>query len=101
MPSAIKPNKFFSAVFKGEKEIGKAEPTVEEKILAAGAKTAFWKTLKGIMEEVAANLDQINEAMIAKGASHEEIGENAVVISLSKGVIKRIIDKVQDAKQEG
>lgn len=86
-------------VFKGEKEIN-VEPSDEEKILATGAKTAFWKVLKDFIEDVTENLDEMNDTAISQGADYEEVGKNTIVISLSKGIIKRIIDKVQDAKGE-
>ena len=75
------------------------EFTVEEKILAAGAEQAFWKTLKKHFESSIQQLEQINEAAISSGSNKELIGENAIVISLVKGVLNKIVNVVQDAKE--
>jgi len=75
------------------------EATVEEKILAAGADQMFWKTLKTYFDNSIQQLEQINEAAIAGGMSLEEIGRNALVISQVKGVLRKIMNVVQDAKE--
>lgn len=75
------------------------EPTVEEGILAVGAEKVFWKTLKKHFDDQIRAIEQINEAAIASGMSFEEIGRNALVISQVKGVIRKIVDKVEDAKE--
>jgi len=98
---AIKPDRFFSniATFVKEKEVEVKGLTDEEKILARGANTSFWKVLKDYIGEVVESLDLINEMAIDKGSEFEEVGKNTVVISLAKGVIKKIIDRVEDAKE--
>ena len=98
--SAIKPNIFSNLpVFKGEKEVEVEGITDQEKILGTGSNTAFWKVLKAYMEEVAGNLDSVSDLVIAQGGNYEEVGKNAIVVSLAKGIIKRIINKVDDSKQ--
>jgi len=98
---AVKPDRFFSNLpaFLGEKEVKKGELADEEKILGTGANTAFWKTLKDFIEEVSRNLDEVNEVAISQGANYEEVGKNTIVISLAKGIIKKIIDRVEDARE--
>jgi len=98
---AIKPDKFFSNLpaFIKEKEAEGKGLTDEEKILGSGANTSFWQTLKSFIEEVTENLDEVNEMAISQGSGYEEIGKNTIVISLAKGIIKRIIDRVGDAKE--
>ena len=75
------------------------EATVEEKILAAGADQIFWKTLKTYFDNSIQQLEQINEAAIAGGMPLEEIGRNALVISQVKGVLRKIVNVVGDAKE--
>jgi hypothetical protein len=70
----------------------------EEKILAAGSEQAFWITLKKHFDNAIMQLEQINENAIAQGITEIEIGKNAIVISLTKGVLRKIENVVQDAK---
>jgi len=99
---AIKPDKVFfnlPSLVKKDKVAKKKGATDEERALALLADTDGWGFLKKVIDRAIKDLDQINEQAIARGASREEIGENAIVISLAKGVIKQIVDKVQDAKE--
>ena len=73
--------------------------TEEEKILATGAGNAFWKTLRKHIESEMLLLDQISEQAIESGAPLEEIGRNTIVISQVKGVLNRIFNVVEDAKE--
>ena len=75
------------------------EITVEEKILAAGAEQLFWKTLKKHFDNAILQLDQINEQAISNGMPLEEIGRNTLVISQVKGVLRKIINVVEDSKE--
>lgn len=96
---AVRPNSFFSVpAFVTNEEAKKEGLTDEERILAAGAATEFWRTLKSYINEVTAQLDQVNEAAIASGESLDKIGQNTVVLSITKGVLRQIFEKVQDAK---
>jgi hypothetical protein len=95
---ALKPAIFNIPAFAQEKKSDIEEMTQDEKVLAAGADQAFWRTLKRYFEDVINQLDQVNEAAMAQGLPLEEIGRNAIVISQVKGVLKRVVDVVQDAK---
>jgi len=75
------------------------EATVEEKILATGADQIFWKTLKTYFDNSIQQLEQINESAIAQGMPLDEIGRNALVISQVKGVLRKIVNVVEDAKE--
>jgi len=98
---AIKPDKFFTNIqsLVGEKRAEKAGLTEEERVLYSGSKTAFWKTLKGYIEDLTNELDKVNESAIETGASLEDIGRNTIVVSLAKGIIKKLVNKVEDAKE--
>ena len=73
--------------------------TGEEQSLVALSHHAGWIILREYIDSLVKDLDNGTEQSIAQGFSLEEIGRNAVVINLAKGVIKRILDKVDDATQ--
>lgn len=75
------------------------EDDVREKILATGAENQFWKILKEHFDNSIQQLEAINEAAMANGMPLEEIGRNALVISQVKGVLRKIINVVEDAKE--
>lgn len=83
--------------FIDSKEADKQGVTAEEQILAAGAGQQFWKLLKEHIDNSIEQLEQINEAAIAQGMPLEEIGRNTLVISQTKGVIRKIFNIVDDA----
>jgi hypothetical protein len=95
---AIRPNFFALPTFVRDEEAKKKGLTDEERILAAGAETDFWRTLKIRVDQVIAEMDQINEQAMTQGASLEEIGRNTVVTNLTKGTLKRIFNIVEDAR---
>lgn len=82
-----------------DKKEGIEEITQDEKIFAAGAENAFWRTLKKHFDESIRQLDLVNENAISQGMPMEEIGRNAIVISQVKGVLNKIINVVEDAKE--
>jgi len=96
---ALKPEIFNIPHFIEQKKTDIEVLTQDEKILAAGADNAFWRTLKKYFDESLAQLDSINDAAIAEGLPMEEIGRNAIVISQVKGVLNKISNVVQDAKE--
>lgn len=95
---ALRPQSFTMQSFIKE-EKPQMEFTVEEEILAAGADKMFWKTLKKHFESNVEQLELMNETAIANGLPFDEIGRNALVISQVKGVLRKIINTVEDAKE--
>lgn len=98
---AVRPDKYFSSlpsVIKDE-EAKKKGTTEEERALMALSETFGWKILTEYIDRLVDDLDDVNNQAIANGATFEEIGRNTLVINLAKGVIKRIKDKVADAKE--
>jgi len=94
--TAIKPNVFIN-VPALKKVMDVEGVTDEETSLYAMAVTSGWKVFKDLAERVSLELNGVNNEAIANGATMEKIGENAVVISLAQDVIKRLLNKVDDA----
>lgn len=99
--AAIKPNSIFNNLASFERESQESADTIsdEEKAIATLANTAGWRALKGFIQSVNGDLDNINATAIENGASFEELGRNVLVVNLTKGVIQRILDKVDDCKE--
>jgi hypothetical protein len=95
---ALRPESFGLKSFIQEKP-PEVDPTAEETILAAGADKVFWKTLHKHFDNSIQQLEQINEQAIANGMPFDEIGRNALVISQVKGVLRKIINGVEDARE--
>jgi hypothetical protein len=94
---ALRPTVSFKDFLLSKKEV--IDETAEEQILANGAANTFWAILKDRFIDAMHQLDQVNETAIASGAEPKQIGENAIVISQVKGVLKQIINVVEDAKE--
>lgn len=93
---ALKPNSFTIAGYLQEEE-SHEEPSVEEGILSTGKDKIFWKTLRKHFDKSIYDLEMMNEQAIAAGLPFDEIGRNALVISQVKGVLRKIINVVEDA----
>lgn len=96
---ALRPQAFNLKSFIEEKKTDEETITDAEKILGAGADKAFWKTLRKYIDEQIGQLEQINEQAIAGGMPFDEIGKNALVISQVKGILRKIINAVEDARE--
>lgn len=82
-----------------EEEAKKAGVTVEERHLYSLVGHQGWEILEDYTQSLLKDLDNVTEAAMAQGLSLEEIGRNALVANLAKGIVKRILEKVQDAKE--
>lgn len=96
---AIRPEIFNLKAFQRDERTDEEVLTDEEKTLAHGSRTAFWRILKRHIDNVTEELDSMTMESVASGASLEEIGRNTVVVNLTKGVLRRIFEKVEDAKE--
>lgn len=97
MNEAIKPETFNIQGFIQDKKADKKGVSAEEQVLATGANNPFWRALQKHVDNQLEQLDAIQDAAIASGMATEEIGRNAIVISQTKGVIKKIFNVVTDA----
>lgn len=94
---ASRPGIFNLRSFQTDERTDEEILTDEEKVLAVGSRSAFWKVLKKHIDNCIAELDQINESAMESGLSLEEIGRNTVVIGQTKGLIRNIFNKIGDA----
>ena len=95
---AIKPD-FFVNVPSLAKTGGNEALTEEELALHAMSQTAGWKIFKDIAISVTSELGGINKLAISQGLPLDEIGRNAVVVSLAQEAIERLLNKVADASE--
>ncbi len=97
---ALKPEAFnLSSYIKQDNFDQEVDPTEEEIILATGADKAFWITLKKHIESAVNQLENLNEEAMSGGMPLEEIGRNAIVMSQVKGIIRKIVNLVEDARE--
>ena len=59
-----------------------------------------WKILNKFINNLKDNLDNINKLKIENGASFEEVGQNSIVITLTKEYLTLVQNKVNDARSE-
>jgi hypothetical protein len=99
--TALKPDFFMSSMpsMVADKKAREKGVTKEERQLYAMSNSTGWQVLKGYINNVIEDLNKINEAAIEKGATFDVIGQNAVVINLARALIRRILVKVEDAKE--
>jgi len=100
MKQALRPE-FFSnlkTIVEDQKAKAKGVST-EEQLLFSLSNHAGWRILNEYIDNIIRDLDKGTATAMAQGLPFEEIGRNAVVIDLAKGVIKNIQDKVNDARE--
>jgi len=98
--TAVKPNFFNQFISLKEKELAKKAGVNEEELAYYSmSKTLGWKHFKNLANHLIEELDQLNEQAIAKGANYEELGKNTIVVSLTKGIIRRLLNKVEDIRE--
>jgi hypothetical protein len=96
---AIRPNFFnnLPTIIRDQqaKEKGVSE---EELQLYALSQSGGWRILREYTDGLLKDLDQVTTTAMQQGMAFEEIGRNAIVANLAKGVITRILQKVEDAR---
>ena len=99
--NALAPDFFFNSLpsMQADVEAEKKGATDEERALFALKQMKGWVILKDFIENIHSDLNNVNKTAIASGASLEEIGRNAIVISMTQEIIERILNKVSDATE--
>jgi len=95
---ALKPQ--FNVNIAKDQEVKETGATDEERHLYHVSQTAGWRILETFIQEQIDELDNISEKAMEAGQNFEEIGKNTIVANLAKGVIKRILNKVKDAREQ-
>lgn len=99
---ALKPSGFFSGLPKSVNPAVKDDIVSigdEERSLAALSNHSGWTVLKTFIDRQLDDLDEVTNAGMIQGLSLEDIGRNALVANLTKGIVKRIKQKVEDARE--
>lgn len=76
----------------------KAKVTDEEMHLYSMSQSAGWGIFNKTVEQLLEELDGMNVRAMENGMSFEEIGRNTIIINYTKGLIKRLTNKVNDAR---
>lgn len=71
----------------------------EEKHLYALSNHAGWKVLSEYIDNLLEELDNKNAEAMNSGATFDMIGQNTIIITTVKGIIKSMQNKIQDAKE--
>jgi len=96
---AIRPSFIKLPILEVDKEAERRGASDEERVLYAMSKSAGWKAFNDLAQQALIELDNINTQAIQAGATYEELGRNTLVISFTKDIINRLINKVEDAKE--
>lgn len=97
--SAIKSDFFSTMPSLNQEKQMKHDVTDEERLLYSLSQQGGWRVLKTYINEILTDLDGATSQAMASGLPFEEIGRNAVVVSLAKDIIKKIVNKTEDAKE--
>jgi hypothetical protein len=95
---ALRPG-FNVPITKVDIEVEKKGVSEEEIALYKLSLTNGWKILEEFMDGQLSELEDVNAKAVSSGLSFEEIGKNAMILIMTKGIIKRVKDKVGDAKE--
>ena len=96
--TATRPDFFVNLPVK-EEEADEKGVTDNEKFLYGMTQNAGWEVFTKKKDELLKDMESFQEVAISTGAKEEEIGKNAIIISMVKGVINRLWTVVDDAKE--
>lgn len=98
--TAIKPDFFAHFESLKRKAVAqKAGVSEEELALYHMSQSEGWQHFNKEVSRLLEEMDALNDAAITTSVTLEDIGRNTMVISLAKGIIKRLVNKVLDAKE--
>lgn len=99
MAKAIRPDFMNLPSLKLDGEAKEKGATEEERALYGMYNTGGWKLFEERAEKLISDMEQLNDVAVANGLPYEELGKNTVVISLAKGVLRKLLNLVSDAKE--
>lgn len=99
--TAVRPDFFanFASLKKKEDELNKKGITEEEQAYYSMSLSKGWQLFSNDAQNLLKELDLFVDNAVIAGLSREEIGEKTIVVSLAKGVIRRLLEKVEDCKE--
>jgi hypothetical protein len=100
MKTAIRPDFYFKqmpSLKQVESEAQKSGASEEEMMIYTMSQMAGWRIMDEFISKLIKDLDTVNKQAIANGEEREEIGRNAVVVSLTQDILNRLQLKVLDA----
>jgi hypothetical protein len=80
-------------------EVNRKEIDKEDQALSNLSHVEGWNILTAFIEDQIEEIDGLVATAIAGGLDYEEIGKKTIVATLAKSYIRKILDKVNDAKQ--
>lgn len=100
MKTAIRPDFYFKqmpSLQEADNQAQKNGASEEERMIFAMSQMAGWKIMEDFINQMIKDLDNINKEAIANGAELEDIGRNAIVVSLTQDILNKLQLKVSDA----
>lgn len=82
-----------------EKQASAKTLSDDERFLYSLSQTPGWRIVSEYAQGLLRDLETVTDSAMAQGLSFEEIGRNAIVASLAKGVIIKLLQRVDDAKE--
>jgi hypothetical protein len=99
--TAIRPNYFNEfANVEAILKVPKGKDPEQEALLSLSNHSG-WQVLKQYIERIMEELDNLTKTQMAQGVSFEEIGRSTVVKEITKDALRRIIQRVEDARESG
>lgn len=95
--SAIKPSFYEPLAQVQEQEAIAKGITDNDRALARLSGNKGWKILRQLSEEKLDSLKQANKLAMTNGSSLEEIGRNAIVLTMVEEIVQSLLLKVDDA----
>ena len=82
---------------KRDEDAQKKGASPEERHYYAMTRMRGWKQFDEFAKNLLEDLDNINAIAMSQGMGFEDMGRNAVVVIQTKGIIKKLLDRVNDA----
>lgn len=98
---ALKPSHFIANMpsIQKDQKAKKKGASAEERHYYAMTRMAGWRQFRTLTDELLEDLDNTGNLALESGMSYSDIGRNTVAVNLAKGIIRGLIEKVEDAKE--
>ena len=98
---AMRPDVFFNSLptIIADRKAESKGATDDERMLYSMSRSRGWKVLKEYIGSLTRDLEEVSITAMSDGKTFEEIGRNALVVDMAKGIIRNINNKVEDARE--